>query len=226
MKHDFWMSENIKLLIVDDYPVVLSGLVAMFKNHDDIELVGVANNGKKAVELALKLRPNVVLMNLIMPEMDGVETTRIIKKSVPEVNIIIFSGVSTYEAIIPAINVGAIGYLQKDASEPELVEAVRKVARGEVHLPPAIIQYVIKLMHGAEEQEDLIKKLTDRELDVLKLMAKGYTNQEIAKFMVVSAATVHSHVSHILSKLDVSSRTLAVIYAMRSGIIDPLDGKD
>ncbi|PKO15932.1 MAG: DNA-binding response regulator [Chloroflexi bacterium HGW-Chloroflexi-10] len=210
----------IKLLIVDDYPVVLSGLVAMFKNHDDIEVVGVANNGERATELAISLRPNVVMMNLVMPGVDGIEATRLIKKSAPEVNIIIFSGINTQSSVIPALNAGAIGYILKDASEPELVQAVHQAARGEVCLHPMVVQHLVRQMHEPEEQEGLIKKLTERELSVLKLMAQGYTNQEIARLMVVSAATVHSHVGRILSKLEVSSRTQAVIYAMRAGIVD------
>ncbi len=217
------MDQKITLLIVDDYPVVLSGLVAMFKNHEDIELVGVANNGEKAVELAKQLQPKVILMNLVMPGMDGVEATRQIRKISPETNVIIFSGMSSYEAVTPALNAGAIGYILKDATEPELVQAVRQVARGDACLHPIAVQQLIKQMHGGEEQEGLIKKLTERELSVLKLMAKGYTNHEIAKFMVVSATTVHSHVSHILAKLEVSSRTQAVIYAMRAGIVSPVD---
>lgn len=210
---------KIRALIVDDYPVVLSGLVAMLKNHEDIEVVGAATNGRKAVDLALALRPNVVLMNVSMPEMDGIEATHLIKKNAPDVNILIFSGLSGQEQVTSAINAGAIGYILKDASEPELLQALRQVARGEAWLHPSIIGLVLKQIQGVEEQDGLIKKLTERELEVLKLMASGYTNQEIAKSMVVSAATVHSHVSRILSKLEVSSRTQAVICAMRAGIV-------
>lgn len=218
------MSEDvIKLLLVDDYPVVLSGLVSMFRNHPDIEVVGLANTGERAVELALALRPQVVVMNLLMPQMDGIEATRLIKKSLPETHVIIFSGINTAVAVTPALNAGAIGYLLKDASEPELVQAVRQVARGEACLHPAVVAHLVKQMHAADEQEDLIKKLTERELSVLKMMAKGFTNQEIARTMVVSAATVHSHVGHILSKLEVSSRTQAVIYAMRAGVVSHPD---
>jgi DNA-binding NarL/FixJ family response regulator len=210
-------------MIVDDYPVVLSGLVTMFKNHPEIEVVGVANNGKKAVEQAVSLQPDVVLMNVAMPEMDGIEATRLIKKELPTANILMFSGLSSNDKVVPALNAGAIGYILKDATEPELVQAVQKVAGGEAWLHPAVIGHVLRQINTAEEKEGLIEKLTDRELDVLKYMAHGYSNQEIARLMVVSNATVHSHVSRILAKLEVSSRTQAVIYAMRAGVVTAFD---
>ena len=217
------MNKTIRLMIVDDYPVVLSGLVTMFKNHPEIEVVGVANNGKKAVEQAVSLQPDVVLMNVAMPEMDGIEATRLIKKELPTANILMFSGLSSNDKVVPALNAGAIGYILKDATEPELVQAVQKVAGGEAWLHPAVIGHVLRQINTAEEKEGLIEKLTDRELDVLKYMAHGYSNQEIARLMVVSNATVHSHVSRILAKLEVSSRTQAVIYAMRAGVVTAFD---
>ncbi len=217
------MSEKIRLLMVDDYPVVLSGLVAMFKNHDEIEVIGVANNGNKAIDLAASLHPQVVLMNVAMPGMDGIEATRMIKKANPQINVLMFSGLSSNDKVMPALNAGAIGYILKDASESELVQAIRQVARGEAWLHPSIIGHVLKQINGTEEQEGLIEKLTERELDVLRYMARGYSNQEIARIMVVSTATVHSHVSRILAKLEVSSRTQAVIYAMRAGVVTAFD---
>jgi DNA-binding NarL/FixJ family response regulator len=217
------MNKKIRLMIVDDYPVVLSGLVAMFKNHPEIEVVGVASTGKKAVEQSLALRPDVILMNVAMPEMDGIEATRVIKKNLPETNILMFSGLSSNDKVMPALNAGAIGYILKDASEPELVQAIQQVARGEAWLNSSVIGHVLKQINSAEEKEGLIEKLTERELDVLKYMAKGYSNQDIARLMVVSTATVHSHVSRILAKLEVSSRTQAVIYAMRAGVVTAFD---
>jgi DNA-binding NarL/FixJ family response regulator len=211
--------EKIRILIVDDYPVVLVGLVTMLKNHPSIEVVGVANNGRKAVDLAVSLRPDVVLMNVIMPEMDGIEATREIKKKAKEVNILMFTGTGNIDQVTPALNAGAIGYTMKDASETELIQAIRQVAKGEAWLHPAVMNRVLRQIQGPDEEEGLVEKLTERELVVLQYMAKGNSNQEIAKLMVVSAATIHSHVSHILSKLNVSSRTQAVIYAMREGAI-------
>ncbi len=213
------MNKKIQILIVDDYPVVLSGLVAMFQNHDDIEIVGVASGGKKAVELARSLKPNVVIMNIDMPEMDGIEATRLIKKANPDVRVIMFSGIGKNDKVIQALNAGAIGYIPKNASEPELIQAVQKVALGEAWLHPSVIGHVLSQITGEEKKEGLLDNLTERELDVLKYMAQGYANQEIARLLTVSMATIHSHVSRILAKLEVSSRTQAVIYAMRAGLV-------
>lgn len=213
------MSKKIRLLIVDDYPVVLSGLLSMLQNHDEIDVVGVADNGAQAVELALTIKPQVVLMNVSMPGMDGIEATQLIKKSAPHINILIFSGLSSHDKVTPAINAGAIGYILKDASETELLHAIRLVSKGEACLHPSVIGHVLKQIQGNDPQNNLIDKLTDRELEVLKLMTDGYSNQEIATTMVVGAATVHSHVSRILAKLEVTSRTQAVIYAIRAGIV-------
>ena len=213
------MNDKIRVLIVDDYPVVLVGLVTMLKNHENIEVIGVANNGNKAVELALSMRPDVVLMNVIMPEMDGIEATRQIRKKAKDVNILMFTGTNNIDQVTPSLNAGAIGYMMKDATEMELMQAIQQVSKGEAWLHPSVMNRVLKQIQDPEEERGLVKKLTERELDVLQYMAKGLSNQEIAKLMVVSAATVHSHVSHILAKLNVSSRTQAVIYAMREGVI-------
>jgi DNA-binding NarL/FixJ family response regulator len=215
------MNPMIRLLIVDDYPVILTGLTAMLGNLKDIQLVGSAASGKKAVELANDLRPDVVLMNLNMPEMDGVEATRAIKKAHPEIHILIFSGMSSSEKVIPVLNAGAIGFILKDAGQPEIVQAVQQVAGGKAWLHPSVVGHMLRQINANEEKEDLLERLTERELDVLRYMAQGNSNHEIARLMVVSGATVHSHVSHILSKLEVSSRTQAVIYAMRFGILPP-----
>lgn len=220
------MVDSIRLLIVDDYPVVLSGLVAMFQNHPEIEVVGVAANGKKAVDVALNVRPQVILMNMAMPEMDGVEATRAIKEKAPEIKVLIFSGITSNDKVVPALNAGATGFIFKDASETELVNAIQQVAAGKTWLPQDLIGLLVKQLKGPEEKEGLIDTLTDRERDVLRYMACGYSNQKIAERMVVSTATVHSHVSHILAKLEVSSRTAAVIYAMRAGVVNDFKGED
>lgn len=206
-------------MIVDDYPVVVSGLTAIIQTQNDIEVVGVARTGTDAVKMTLSLKPQVVLMNISMPEMDGIQATRIIKKEAPGTLVLIYSGQNGYEVVTEAINAGATGYLVKEANNKELLDAIHTVARGEVWLHPSIMMHVIKQIRGPVEQEGLLGRLTRRELEVLKLMAQGETNQEIAKQMVLSMATVHSHVSRILAKLEVSSRTQAVIYAMRTGVV-------
>jgi len=217
------MSGKIRLLIVDDYPVVVSGLMAMFQDHEEINIIGVANNGFQAIEMARNLNPQVILMNVSMPEMDGIEATRRIKNEHPEINIVMFSGLSSNDKVMPALNAGAIGYILKNAEKEDLLQAIHQVARGEAWLHPSIVGHVLKQISGTEEQEGLIEKLTEREMDVLKFMAHGYSNQEIARLLVVSSATVHSHVSRILAKLQVSSRTQAVIYAMRAGVVTVFD---
>ena len=216
-------NEKISLLIVDDYPVVLSGLTCMVKGYPEIELVGIANNGVDAVEQAIKLHPKVVLMNVSMPGMDGIEATLRIKKHSPDINILIFSGISSQDKVTPAINAGAIGYILKDSPEEKVINAIKQVARGEACLHSSVIGYILKQVQTNEEQENLIQTLTERELEVLKLMGEGLSNQQIAQKIVVGHATVHSHVSRILAKLKVSSRTQAVVYAMRIGLIPPPD---
>jgi len=212
------LDENISLLIVDDYPVVLSGLETMLSSYPDIQVAGLAQNGAQAVQMAAALRPNVVMMNLRMPDMDGIEATRTIKQAAPEVNILIFSGINASDSVVPVLNAGAIGYLLKDASEKEIVQAVRQVAKGEASIHPAVLPHLVRHIQTPEVELSPLKRLTEREMLVLKYMVKGLSNQEIADQMVLSVSTVNSHVAHILAKLDVSSRTRAVIYAMRVGI--------
>jgi len=212
------LDENISLLIVDDYPVVLSGLETMLSSYPDIQVAGLAQNGAQAVQMAAALRPNVVMMNLRMPDMDGIEATRTIKQAAPEVNILIFSGINASDSVVPVLNAGAIGYLLKDASEKEIVQAVRQEAKGEASIHPAVLPHLVSHFQTPEVELSPLKRLTEREMLVLKYMVKGLSNQEIADQMVLSVSTVNSHVAHILAKLDVSSRTRAVIYAMRVGI--------
>ncbi|HSV86447.1 MAG TPA: response regulator transcription factor [Levilinea sp.] len=212
------MSEKIRLLIVDDHPVVRKGLIAILATESDIELVGEALNGAEAVEKALALRPQVILMDLVMPGMDGIEATRQIKARAPEVNVLVLTSFGDNDKVMPSLYAGAMGYLLKDSSSTDLIKAIKQVAQGESWLHPSVTRQVLRQVSGTKEQEGLIDRLTERELDVLRYMMRGYSNQDIAQMLVVSVATVHSHVSRILSKLEVSSRTQAVIYAMRAGI--------
>jgi len=213
------MSKKIRVLVVDDHPVVRKGLIAMLETEPEIELVGEASNGEEAVEKVAELKPQVVLMDLVMPGMDGIEATRQIKQIAPEVNILVLTSFSTNDKVVPSLNAGALGYLLKDSNPTDLMHAIRQVAQGEAWLHPAVTRQVLRQLNKMEEPEEPTEKLTDRELEVLKYMARGYNNQEIARLLVVSAATVHTHVSRILAKLNVTSRTQAVIYAMRNGLV-------
>lgn len=213
------MSEKVRVLVVDDHPVVRKGLIAMLDTEEGIQVVGEARSGKEAVELAVSLKPQVVLMDLVMPEMDGIEATRWIKQKVPEVNILVLTSFSTNDKVMPSLNAGAIGYLLKDSDPNELVRAIYRVAQGEGSLDPAVTQQVLKQYRSPLKEVKPVEQLTDREVEVLRLMARGYSNQEIARLLVLSPATVFTHVNRILTKLNVSSRTQAVLYALRRGLV-------
>jgi two-component system, NarL family, response regulator LiaR len=215
------MSEIIRILVVDDHTVVRRGLIAMLETEPGMQIVGEAANGAEALEQARKLVPNVVLMDLVMPVMDGIEATRKIKQEMPAVNILVLTSFSTNDKVIPSLNAGAIGYLLKDSTPADLVRAIHQVAQGEGSLHPAATRQVLSQMQTqpAPAEESVEEELTERETEVLKLMAHGYSNAEIARLMVVSNATVHTHVSRILSKLNVSSRTQAALYALKKGLV-------
>lgn len=213
------MSETIRILVVDDHIVVRRGLVAMLETEPGMQIVGEASNGAEAVEQARKLVPNVILMDLVMPVMDGIEATRQIKQEMPSVNILVLTSFSTNDKVIPSLNAGAIGYLLKDSTPADLVRAIQQVAQGEGALPTAVTRQILAQIQSpiASPEQSAEEELTERETEVLKLMAHGYSNAEIARLMVVSNPTVHTHVSRILSKLKVSSRTQAALYALKKG---------
>ena len=216
------MSEKIRILVTDDHIVVRKGLVAMLETDPDMQIIGEASNGAEAVKMAQELLPDVVLMDLVMPVMDGIEATRQIKQTVPSVNILVLTSFSTNDKVLPSLNAGAIGYLLKDSIPADLVRAIHQVAQGEGSLNPAITRQVLAQMQSPSAPAE--EELTERETEVIKLMAHGYSNAEIARLMVVSNATVHTHVSRILSKLNLSSRTQAALYALKKGLVS-LDEK-
>jgi NarL family two-component system response regulator LiaR len=211
------MKESIRILVVDDHIVVRKGLVAVLETEPGFEIVGEAGNGADAVQLACQLLPDVVLMDVVMPVMDGIEATRQIKQSCPSVNVLVLTSFSTNDKVVPSLNAGAIGYLLKDSTPTDLIRAIHQVAEGEGSLDPGITRQVLALMHATPESTE--QELTERELEVLKLMAHGLSNAEIAKKMVVSNATVHTHVNRILAKLNLSSRTQAALYAVKKGLV-------
>jgi NarL family two-component system response regulator LiaR len=211
------MSEKIRILVTDDHIVVRKGLVAMLETEPDIQVIGEASNGAEALKMAQELIPDVVLMDLVMPVMDGIEATRQIKQTVPSVNVLVLTSFSTNDKVLPSLNAGAIGYLLKDSTPAELVRAIHQVAQGEGSLNPAVTRQVLAQMQSPPPPAE--EELTERETEVIKLMAHGYSNAEIARLMVVSNATVHTHVSRILSKLNLSSRTQAALYALKKGLV-------
>jgi NarL family two-component system response regulator LiaR len=215
------MSEVIRILVVDDHIVVRKGLIAMLETEPGMQIVGEAANGAEALEQARKLIPDVVLMDLVMPVMDGIETTRKIKQEMPSVNILVLTSFSTNDKVIPSLNAGAIGYLLKDSTPTELVRAIQQVSQGEGALPTAVTRQILAQIQapGAATDQPAEEELTERETEVLKFIAHGYSNAEIARLMVVSNATVHTHVSRILSKLNVSSRTQAALYALKKKLV-------
>jgi NarL family two-component system response regulator LiaR len=214
------MSTPITVLLVDDHEVVRSGVSAFLASQPDFEVVGEAKSGIEAVNLAQKHVPDVVLMDLVMAKMDGVEATRQVKAVSPRTKIVVLTSYHEDEYIFPALQAGAISYILKDVKMDELAEALRRAAQGEATLHPRVASRVIQELHGANREElNPYTELTEREMEVLKLIAKGQSNSEIADKLVISVNTVKGHVSNILSKLHLADRTQAAVYAWQQGIV-------
>jgi NarL family two-component system response regulator LiaR len=215
------MSERISVLIVDDHAVVRHGIRALLEAEGDFEVVGDVGSGAEAVLLVADLAPDVVLMDLVMPEMDGVKATRLVKQRSPRSQVIVLTSYHEDEQIFPAVRAGALSYLLKGVGLDELTEAVRKAARGEAVLHPRVAARLVQELHGApRESAALYEALSAREREVLQLIASGLHNAEIAERLVISERTVKSHVNNILAKLHVADRTQAAIYAWRSGVME------
>lgn len=209
----------IRVMVVDDHAVVRGGLAAFLLAYDDLELVGEAANGVEALALAERRRPDVVLMDLVMPEMDGATATRLLRERHPEIQVIVLTSFKEEDMVQGALAAGAIGYLLKNVSADELVNAIRAARMGRPTLAPEATQVLI---HSAThpKQPPLGHDLTERERDVLALMVAGLNNNEIAERLIVSRSTVKYHVSNILSKLQAASRTEAVAYALQQKLVD------
>ena len=189
-------------------------------------MIGEATNGQQAVNLVVELQPDVVLMDLVMPIIDGIEATRQICNRAPGVRILVLTSFATGDKVFPAIKAGALGYLIKDTAPEDLIRAIRQVQRGEVSLHPAIAQKLLNEISGPVRQPPASEPLTVREVEVLQLIARGHNNQEIAEELVLSVATVYTHVSNILAKLHLASRTQAALYAVREGYASLYDFDD
>ena len=213
------MGDPIRILIADDHQLVRQGLVALLSVKPGVEVVGQAENGAKAVELAHSLNPDIILMDLLMPGKNGIEATREIKSDNPDARILIITSFAEDENVYQAIKAGALGYLLKDSSPQELMQAF-DVCNGRMSLHPNIAMKLIEELNRPTENPTTEEPLTEREVEVLKQVAKGHSNQEIAEKLIVSERTVGAHVSNILSKLHLANRTQAALYALRKGFTD------
>lgn len=211
-------SETIRVLVVDDHAIIRKGIRAVLELVPDIDLVGEAEDGKQAITLDLELAPDVVLMDLMMPEMDGIACIKKIREKRPKARILVLTNFAGEDMIFPAIKAGAMGYHLKDSSPEALEEAIRQVFRGEPSLHPLIAKKLLEELQAPPEDQGIYESLTPRELEVLTKIAQGLENKEIAEQLVVSEATVRTHVSNILSKLHLASRTQAALYALREGL--------
>jgi len=214
------MSEPITVLLVDDHAIVRQGVRAFLQTQSEIAVVAEAGTGEEAVRLATEHAPDVALVDLIMPSMDGVEVTRQLRARSPRTNVIVLTSYHDDEHIFPAIRAGALSYLLKEVGPHELADAVRKAASSEAVLHPRVAARVVKELHGARRDEpNVFHNLSDRELEVLKLIAEGLSNAEISSRLFISEKTTKNHVSNILSKLHLADRTQAAVYAWRRGVV-------
>jgi NarL family two-component system response regulator LiaR len=214
--------KRIRVLIADDHQVVRQGLRTFLELHDDIRVVGEAEDGTQAVEMVGKLAPDVILMDLVMPKLDGIQAIEKIRASGSETKVIALTSFTEDEKVFPAIHAGASSYLLKDVSPDDLVEAIRAADAGEARLHPDIAR---KLMEQVAQRRDgevdsQVEHLTDREREIAGLIGHGLSNHEIAQQLVISHRTVKTHVSNILSKLDLKDRTQVAIYAIKNGLVD------
>jgi NarL family two-component system response regulator LiaR len=212
------MSQPIRVLIADDHVVVRKGIRALLATEPGIAVVGEATDGAEAVRAAAELSPDVILMDIVMPAVDGIEAVRRIMAAQPGSRILVLTSFATDDQIFPALKAGALGYLLKDTGPEDLVQAIRQVHRGESSLHPTIARKVLQELSRPPQRPPTPDPLTEREVEVLRLVAQGRSNQEIARMLVVSEATVRTHVSSILSKLHLASRTQAALYALREGL--------
>jgi two-component system, NarL family, response regulator LiaR len=209
----------IQVLIVDDHALVRKGTQAMLAEIEHVVVVGEAENGREAVAQAETLQPDVILMDLVMPEMDGIEAIRQILARQPEIRILALTSFATDDKVLPAIRAGALGYFLKDSDPEKLVEAIQQVYRGEPSLPAGIARQVMRALSPVQPSAPIPEPLTEREIEVLRLVAQGLNDQVIASRMSITEVTVRSHISNILHKLFLDNRVQATLYALREGLV-------
>jgi NarL family two-component system response regulator LiaR len=212
------MNEIIRVLIVDDHTIVRDGLQALINAETGMQVVGVGADGVEAVEQASLLKPDVILLDLIMPRKDGVQATADIKKENPAARILILTSFAEDHQVFSAIKAGAMGYIMKDTSSDELIQAIQDVAQNRPALQPAIARKLMRDIQNQPGQVQADSALTDREIEILQLVARGQTNQQIADVLFLSERTVRTHITNILGKLRLDNRTQAALYALREGI--------
>ena len=214
------MSETIKILITDDHAIVRKGLRTLIESEPGMEVIGEAVDGVDAVHKSRKLNPDIYLMDMVMPRKNGLEAITEIMNENPEARILVLTSFAEDDKVFPAIKAGAIGYLLKDSSPEELIQAIYAVYRGEPSLEPSIALKVIRELNRPSELPPTEDPLTPREEEVLKLVARGLTNREISAALVISERTVGNHISNILGKLHLANRTQVALYALREGLVD------
>ncbi len=212
------MSERIRVFVADDHAIVRKGIIALLATEGDLEVVGEAGDGQTAVNQVGSVHPDVVLMDLVMPGLDGIQATQEITTHWPDVKVLVLTSFAADDKVFPAIKAGALGYLLKDSSPDHLLAAIHQVYRGEPSLEPSIARKVLHELVHPPSTKQTTDPLTERELEVLRLVAQGGSNREIAEQLVVAEWTVRTHVSNILSKLHLASRTQAALYALRTGL--------
>jgi two-component system, NarL family, response regulator LiaR len=212
------LNHAIRILIVDDHTIVRKGIKALLAETGDIQVVGEASNGFEAIQMFKELSPDVILMDLLMPKMDGIEATRQITNMDPKARLLVLTSFVGDDKVFPAIKAGALGYLLKDSDPSELIQSIYKVYRGEPSLHPIIARKMMKEILDPPSAKPTPEPLTARELEMLRLLAEGLTNEEIAAKCGISEVTVRTHISHLLDKLHLANRVQATLYALREGL--------
>lgn len=218
MNHETGPEHDIRILIADDHAVVREGLRSLINTEPGMTVIGQAEDGHRALEMARSLQPDVILLDMVMPHKSGLEVIKILKEENPEVRILVLTSFSDDDMLFPAVKAGALGYLLKNSSPQRLLAAIRDVHRGEPSLSSDVAKKLMLEMQRPSSLPPTEDPLTARELEVLRLVAQGQTNQEIAEELVIGEGTVRTHVSSILSKLHLANRTQATLYALREGL--------